>query len=64
MNQFSHHQKYALKICGKVKNLKSPAGFELMTYKSVVNPLTHCATLIGDNNGKETTYVITLHFDN
>lgn len=25
------------------------------------NPLTYCATLIGDNIGKETTYMITPH---
>lgn len=42
--------------------LKSPAGFELMTYMFIEKPLTHCATLIGDNFGKETINKITLDF--
>lgn len=32
--------------------------FELMSYRFVVKPLTHCATPLGDNNGKETTYTL------
>lgn len=27
------------------------------------NSLTHCATLLGDNIGNKTTYVITLYFN-
>lgn len=38
------------------KNLKM--GFALMTYRFVVNIITHCAKLLGDNYGKETTYII------
>lgn len=33
-----------------------------MTNRFVVNPLIHCATLLGDNIWKETTYIITLYF--
>lgn len=36
--------------------------YVLMTYRCVVNPLTHWATLLGNNTGKETTYTITYHF--
>lgn len=55
-------QKNFLKLFGKVKILKSQAGFELMTYRFVVNPLTHCTMLLGDNFGKETIDKITLDF--
>lgn len=55
-----HPKKYVLKICGKVKNLKSPVGFELKTYRLIVKPLTHCASLLGDNYGKETIHKIKL----
>lgn len=41
--------------------LKSPAGFELLTYKFGVNALTHCASLESDNFGKN-IYKITLDF--
>lgn len=32
-----------------------------MTYRFIVKPLTHCATLLGGEIGKETSYMITLH---
>lgn len=40
-------QKYILELLGKIKIMKAPAGFELMTYmySNVVTTLTHCATL-------------------
>lgn len=40
---------------------KSPAGFEILTYKYGVNALTHCASLESDNFG-ENIYKITLDF--
>ena len=46
------------KIFGKVKVIKSPAGFEPMAYRFVVNHLIHCTTLLDDNIGKETTNII------
>lgn len=33
-----------------------------MTYRFVVNPLTHCAMPLGDNFKKETIYKMTLDF--
>lgn len=32
-----------------------------MTDRSVVTYLTHCATLLSDNIGEETTYIVTLY---
>lgn len=45
---------------GKLNTLKSPARFKLIAYRSVVNFLTHFATLLDDNFGKETIYKILL----
>lgn len=42
---------------GKTYKKNNPAGFERMTYKFVVIPLTHCSTLL-NNFGKETIYKI------
>lgn len=42
--------------------LKSPAGFVIMTYIFVMNPLTHSATLLGENFRKETFCKTTLDF--
>lgn len=39
-----------------------PAGFKLMKYRFIVNPLTHRSMLLGDNIVKETTCIITLGF--
>lgn len=36
--------------------------FEPMTYRFVEKLLNHCATLLGDNVGKQTVYTITLDF--
>lgn len=33
----------------KVNIIKAPAVFELMTFRLVVNALTHCTTLLEDN---------------
>lgn len=52
-------KKYVLKIFGEVINIKPQAGFKLMTYRLVVDPLTHCAMLLGDNVEKETTCIVT-----
>lgn len=45
-----------------VKIIKPTAGFELMMYRFVMNPPTHCAALLGDNYEKETIYKFTLDF--
>lgn len=54
-------QKYVLKsnLLGKVQ---SPAGFEAMTYRFVVNALIHCSTLLRTNFGKEKNIKIILDF--
>lgn len=46
----------------KVNIIKAPAGFELMTYRLVVNALTHCATVFCNKVGKKITrlYLILL----
>lgn len=46
-------KKYVLKFLGKVKITKAPTGFELITYRLVVNTLTHCATLLMNYVGKD-----------
>lgn len=60
------------KILGKKKNLKSPAGFVLMTYKFVVSPLLLTFSsqplnplryALSQNFGKETFYEITHYFN-
>lgn len=56
------NQKYVLKIFGKVKIIKAPAGFELKTIRFVVNALTHCATLLADNFGGKHFLNYTLSF--
>lgn len=38
---------------GKVKKKKTLVVFELLTYRFVVNALTHCTMLLGTNFGKE-----------
>lgn len=47
--------------------LKSPAGFVIMTYIFVMNPVTHSATLLGENFRKETfcktTHDFIFYFD-
>ena len=48
-----------MKIFGEVINVKPQAGFELRTYRLVVDPLTHCAMLLGDDVGKESTFILT-----
>lgn len=55
-------KKYLKKIFGKVKSIKAPAGFELITYRFDINTLTHYATLLGNNLGKEKIYEIRLYF--
>lgn len=52
--QYFSPKKKVLEFFGKVKFLKSLVEFKLMTHRFVVNTLTHCATLISDNYGKET----------
>lgn len=44
----------------KVKSIKPPEGFELMTYKFIINYLTHCATQLGNNFGKEKHIILCL----
>lgn len=44
---------YLLKTLRKVKILKDPMGFELMSYRSGLNPLIHCATLLDGIFGRE-----------
>lgn len=46
----------------KGKTFNFPAGFECLTYRPVVDPLIHCATLLNDNFGKETIHTIMLDF--
>lgn len=41
--------KYDFKIFGKEKIVKGSTGFELIPYRFVVNALTYCATLMGNN---------------
>lgn len=48
-------KKKLLKIFGEKKIVIPPTGFELMTNRLVVKPLTYCATLLGYSIGKETT---------
>lgn len=50
------------KVFRKVKFINAPADFELVTYRSVVNPLTDGAKLLDNNFGNETIYKITLVF--
>lgn len=38
---------------GKVKKIKALVGFKLMTYRFVVNAVTHYATLFGNKIGKD-----------
>lgn len=45
-------QKYVLNFL-KSKNYKSSSGIRTLTYRIVINNLTHCATLLGNNFGKE-----------
>lgn len=47
------NQKIRFKIFGKIKVIKAPAGFKLMSYKFVVNALTNCTKLLGNNIGNE-----------
>lgn len=49
-------QKVRFKFLGKVKITKMSAGFEIMTYKCVVNALKHCATLLGNHFWTEHIY--------
>lgn len=51
-----------INLFGKVKKKKFLVGFELMTDRFVVNPLTHCAALFADKTVKETIYKIFLNF--
>lgn len=55
-------KKYNLKIFGKVKFLKAPVGFDLVTHSYVVNALINCTTLLGNNFGKENIYKVILDF--
>lgn len=48
--------------CQAVKIVKPHAGFDLITYRFVVNLLTQCARLLCDNVEKETAYITTLRF--
>lgn len=43
-----------------VKIIKAQVGFKLMTYRFIDNPLTQCATLLGNKFGKEKYYKIKL----
>lgn len=45
--------KNDFKIFGKVKTVKAPVGFGIITYTVLVNSPTHCANLLGNNFGKE-----------
>lgn len=45
---------------GKIKIIKAPARFELVTYRLVDNALFHCAMLLGNIFGKENSYKIIL----
>lgn len=51
-----------LKKIEKVKILKPPVWFKLMTLRFVEKPLTHFASLLDDGCGKETIDKITLNF--
>lgn len=51
-----------LKKFKKVKLIKALAGFELLTYRFVANALTNCATLLGNNFGKDFFFLIKLDF--
>lgn len=44
----------------KVNFIKAPAGFVLMSYRFVVNALPLYATLLGNNFGKENSYIYCL----
>lgn len=58
LNLTIFNQKLYLKKFGKVNIIKTPIGFELMTYRFAVNALTYFATLICtlfSNFGKEKT---------
>lgn len=47
---------------GEVKIvIKIHSGIRTQTNRSIVNPLNHCAMLIGDKIGKETTVRIKLY---
>lgn len=51
-------QKTCLKVFEKVKHIKAPTGFKVMTYRFVVNALIHCATLLDNIIGKEIQYIL------
>lgn len=57
LNFYNICQKYGLKFLGKVKMIKAPAGFELITYRSLVYTLTHCSTLWNNYSGKEKKFI-------
>lgn len=46
---------------GKIKIIKAPARFELMTYRLVDNALFHFTLLLGNIFGKENSYKIILN---
>lgn len=46
------------KVFRKVKFINAQADFELVTYRSVVNPLSHGAKLLDNNFGNKTIYEI------
>lgn len=55
--------KFFFKNFGKVKIIKNPAaGFELITYRFIVNAQNNCVTLLGNNFVKEKIFKIILDF--
>lgn len=46
----------------KVRIIKTPAGFTNSRLTFVINALTHCATLLGNNFGRENIKLFILDF--
>lgn len=55
-------QKLCFKTFGKVKFIKVPVGFKLMSYRFAANTLTHCAVRVRSQFWKEKYYKIILYF--
>lgn len=55
-------QNICFKIFGKVKKIKTLVGFKILTYRFVVNALTHCTMLLDKSFRKENICKIILYY--
>lgn len=51
-------KNYVLIFFGKVQIIIAQVGLKFMTYRFVVNALTHCTMLLRNNIGKENIFTI------